>query len=490
MSKQIITPAMEELIKLSRLIGISKSIEDAIQTVAEKGEVVVDAMEDAISHGKETGDWINAMVLIDMAKSLATRDLAFRRRWGAEYNGSAMFAQSNERHIHDYLENSPGCAIWHFYLNKRGELWLLVAQNHGGSQGICIGGFQFWSADAGATFLSLLDEYAVRPIGQQPNNNVLSEILKLLGRYLIPMLMQIGLPKKIVLIPHRKMHLLPLHAIFIDAGSQRIYLDSLVPEISYSSCITELFLGHLNQSREMAHPSPRILAILDTKDSSLPWLHIEEKNFEVLSCFGCPVDIISNQQELPGDLSPYGQLHLSCHGSSDPFNWGGSWVSFDGFELKAKDIATKWRLQQNPVVTLTACETGMNPEALEVLTLVDEYCGLDRAFYIAGAGRVIGSLWSVHDSLCTIVGTVLPSCIGRAISERRPISTVLSELWRGFRNGTWKSFFPNVQFIKRLEKINLIAAGKLQEVLASIMDIEEDAFKEFCDWSTFRCYGG
>ena len=85
-------------------------------------------------------------------------------------------------------------------------------------------------------------------------------------------------------------------------------------------------------------------------------------------------------------------IHFSCHGYFDDVDPLSSGVElYDEEVLTAREI---FDLKLNAeLVTLSACETGMNETSPG-----DELIGLTRAFLYAGAPSVIVSLWSVNAS--------------------------------------------------------------------------------------------
>ncbi|HXF05564.1 MAG TPA: CHAT domain-containing protein [Blastocatellia bacterium] len=98
------------------------------------------------------------------------------------------------------------------------------------------------------------------------------------------------------------------------------------------------------------------------------------------------------------DLSTYRVLHLATHGVADEKDGELSALIFSGsgdqgqndWVLTAAEIA---RLRINAdLVVLSACETGVGQ-----MTSGEGVIGLSRAFMLAGARRVCGSLWKVED---------------------------------------------------------------------------------------------
>ncbi len=84
-------------------------------------------------------------------------------------------------------------------------------------------------------------------------------------------------------------------------------------------------------------------------------------------------------------------LHIACHGQFRPDNPMFSSLHLaDGF-VTVRDICAQ-RLRAR-VVTLSACETGLNK-----VFAGDEILGLARGFLTAGAESLVLSLWTVNDA--------------------------------------------------------------------------------------------
>ncbi|MBS1796549.1 MAG: CHAT domain-containing protein [Acidobacteria bacterium] len=84
-------------------------------------------------------------------------------------------------------------------------------------------------------------------------------------------------------------------------------------------------------------------------------------------------------------------LHLACHGTFRPDNPAFSALALSGGNLTVGD-ARNLDLT-NKLVTLSACETGLNK-----IVSGEELIGLMRGFLAAGARSLVLSLWTVSDS--------------------------------------------------------------------------------------------
>ena len=89
-------------------------------------------------------------------------------------------------------------------------------------------------------------------------------------------------------------------------------------------------------------------------------------------------------------------LHFACHGNFRPEN-----PLFSSLHLADGSITVRDICSQNlkaEVVTLSACETGLNK-----IFAGDEILGLARGFLSAGASSLCLSLWTVNDKAATVL---------------------------------------------------------------------------------------
>lgn len=89
-----------------------------------------------------------------------------------------------------------------------------------------------------------------------------------------------------------------------------------------------------------------------------------------------------------------GTLYLASHGIADGVNpMDQSFVALAGGNLTGRNVADLTSLfNDHPLVVMSACQTGLGKN------FGGGTFGLARAWYHAGAGQVVGSLWNVDDS--------------------------------------------------------------------------------------------
>jgi CHAT domain-containing protein len=89
-------------------------------------------------------------------------------------------------------------------------------------------------------------------------------------------------------------------------------------------------------------------------------------------------------------LPTCGLLHLAAHAVYRPDSPQFSWAQLADGPLAVADLA-ELRLEQQPLVVLSACESGRGQPRGGGLV------GMARGFMLAGAAGLIASLWKVAD---------------------------------------------------------------------------------------------
>lgn len=87
-----------------------------------------------------------------------------------------------------------------------------------------------------------------------------------------------------------------------------------------------------------------------------------------------------------------GIAYFATHGVSDAVNpMDGSFLAVAGGLLRGQQIRKLRMVYRHPLVVMSACQSGLGK------TFGGGGYGLARAWYAAGAGQVVGSLWNVSD---------------------------------------------------------------------------------------------
>ena len=222
---------------------------------------------------------------------------------------------------------------------------------------------------------------------------------------------------RLIIVPHRWLHLLPIHALPLADG--QCLLDLFPQGVSYAPSVQLLEL-----TQKQSKPELHNLFAVQNPTEDLNFTDVEVK--AVRSQFQPNDDVLTKQQAIKSALNKerLGQAnaaHFSCHGY---FNFenpelsalllAGSTVeknqegenksktrflpSRDGGSIDLEHCLTLGEifsldLRNCRLVTLSACETGIT----DFRSLSDEYIGLPSGFLYAGSPSVVSSLWAVND---------------------------------------------------------------------------------------------
>ncbi|MEH2442152.1 CHAT domain-containing protein, partial [Nostoc sp.] len=223
---------------------------------------------------------------------------------------------------------------------------------------------------------------------------------------------------KLILIPHRFLHLFPLHAIPINQNSEN------------SCCLLDLFAGGvsyapscqlLQQVQQRKRPDFQSLFAIQNPTEDLNYTDLEVQVIQryfntsnILKKTAATLTAINNS-----DLNTYHCTHFSCHGYFNLTNASKSALilanapiadtptkpnserylnlrvgeTHDLEKCLTLDKILALKLEKCRLVTLSACETGL----IDFQNTSDEYIGLPSGFLLAGSPSVVSSLWKVDD---------------------------------------------------------------------------------------------
>lgn len=222
---------------------------------------------------------------------------------------------------------------------------------------------------------------------------------------------------RLILIPHRFLHLFPLHALPLSHQGKKVCLLDLFPQgVSYAPSCQLLQLAQKRQRPNFIH----LLAIQNpTGDLIYTDLEVQAitsyfQSANVLEKAAATKAAINNTS-----LSTAHCAHFSCHGYFNSTNprksaliLANAPVASVPANLDAKrylnlrdsevhdlencltlDNIFSLNLENCRLVTLSACETGL----IDFKNTSDEYIGLPSGFLLAGSSSVVSSLWNVND---------------------------------------------------------------------------------------------
>ncbi|MBK1989689.1 CHAT domain-containing protein [Sphaerospermopsis aphanizomenoides BCCUSP55] len=219
---------------------------------------------------------------------------------------------------------------------------------------------------------------------------------------------------KLILIPHRYLHLLPLHALPLVGDSS--LFDRFPGGVSYAPSCQLLQLAQNRQRPEFT----RLFAVQNpTGDLSYTDLEVETIQSYFNTSNLLKQKIATKEAIDNTSLTVVHCAHFSCHGYFNGSEPRKSALILANAELNSAptqpdtenylslenggvldlnkcltlDSVFTLNLEQCRLVTLSACETGL----IDFRNNSDEYIGLPSGFLYAGASSVVSSLWTVND---------------------------------------------------------------------------------------------
>jgi CHAT domain-containing protein/tetratricopeptide (TPR) repeat protein len=191
--------------------------------------------------------------------------------------------------------------------------------------------------------------------------------------------------RHLVIVPHGALHYLPFQALH-DGNNYLIERR----EVSFAPSAVVLLQCLDRPIREL-----KTALLLGLADEQIPGVHEE---LDVLDNIFTKVKRFSNEaattHALIHNSTEVDVLHLACHAQFRSDNPLFSSLRLANGWFTARDA---YALKLNcALVTLSACETGMNAVAPG-----DELMGLTRGFLSAGSPTVMMSLWTVDDEATT-----------------------------------------------------------------------------------------
>ncbi|MCC3584264.1 MULTISPECIES: CHAT domain-containing protein [unclassified Microcoleus] len=249
---------------------------------------------------------------------------------------------------------------------------------------------------------------------------------------------------RLILIPHRFLHLFPLHALPIshERDFKSGYTDEIDSSITVSlskseSCLLDLFPGGvsyapscllLQQVKQRQRPNfSHLFAIANpTKDLYLLELQATNICHQFQSNDLLVRDNANKNAILNSHLRLANCIHFACHSKFEPDSPLESFLVLANNERLTLLEILNLDLNQCRLVTLCASETGLTESKTS-----DEYIGLPFGFLLAGSPSIVSTLWEVDQLASTLL-------LMRFYENLETLSTVtaLNEAQQWMRNLT------------------------------------------------------
>ncbi len=288
---------------------------------------------------------------------------------------------------------------------------------------------------------------------------------------------------RLILIPHRFLHILPLHALPVSpqivrrAGGEGKYLLDLFPRgVQYApSCQLLLKIAQSQQ-----RPDFQNLFAIQNPTGDLIYTDLEVETIrsflpssKVLARQAATEEAVKNYQNFPSVHCG----HFSCHGEFNPISPLESaliladeehWTLGEIFELS---------LPQCRLVTLSACETGFT----DFNSLSDEYIGLPNGFLFAGSPSIVISLWTVSDLSTALLMVKFYENLPQS-PQAGEVAISLKQAQKWLRNLTYQEFEQELtkpQYEKALTQLQQKFSPADFFELEDAIEVEREKLQKF-----------
>ncbi|WP_293065088.1 MULTISPECIES: CHAT domain-containing protein [unclassified Moorena] len=314
---------------------------------------------------------------------------------------------------------------------------------------------------------------------------------------------------RLILIPHRYLHLLPLHALPITSkqgeATSQILMEQFPAGVSYAPSCQLLQLAQTRKRPNFTH-----LFAVQNPSADLVYTNLEVE--VIKGYFNSPPDtevLVENAATKAAIdskvFNTFHVVHFSCHGyfnyqeprksalilanaqkpaSAEPNSERYLRISeeevFDLEQCLTIDEVFELQLEQCRLVTLSACETGL----IDFNNTSDEYIGLPSGFLVAGSPAVVSSLWRVEDLSTALL------MIKFYQNLREPMSLALalnqSQLW--LRDATVQDLLDWAKQLTQELKLDNNFNKKIKKVLR-FFNREEKPFYYPYYWAAYCAIG-
>jgi len=481
---QLSSPEYPDLIGVFKNLSAAVSIESDVAAKRAYLKNNQEMLNGLLNDGIRNCTPLEAFTLLDGVKSLVSRDLFLKKRavaMGLPEPGIMMHAIDSVQ-VCSLLEDDPEVCVFSLYQSPDAEFYGLLLFVD--AKEVKADLFPISTGSDGRNTARQIRELGRLRMWEDPQQtgSLLFPLLGLFGDSLIPRLQELSGPRKLMIVPHRWTHILPLHMMTSRTGGAMVSLDDVVTCTTFSSSLTSFqwnSKSHLTVPPEQARTA---LLCVDVRNLG-PGAQFELMAYKNMLANVHGVDIVTEASDIPRDLSAYPILVWSSHGVSDPINWTRNRLIFQSDVFSAERIIGEWDLRTAYIAILAACETGIDLSLDESL---DEYLGLDMAIQIAGCSTVVSTMWRVEEyaAAYSAVQLLEGAFLGQTCSSHLRIIRQL------FKTGNW---YRMVELAYQMCKKDILASEEKRnqrlDGIERLLALPRDAFAQPSRWGVFKSFG-
>ncbi|MEG4851166.1 tetratricopeptide repeat protein [Microcoleus sp. B5-D4] len=183
----------------------------------------------------------------------------------------------------------------------------------------------------------------------------------------------------LILIPHRDLHLLPLHFLFSD----NLFTITYLPSIQVGIDRLDRKPSHSMSMLLVESPDPLLFAEIEAP--AIANFHL---NCNTISSSQATTDNLKEALQQAADI-----FHFTGHAYHNTKQPSQSALILKNKQPLTSEEIAKFDLKSYYLVCLSACETGITGKE----ELIDEFVGLASSFLAAGAVYALSTLWIVDE---------------------------------------------------------------------------------------------
>ena len=199
--------------------------------------------------------------------------------------------------------------------------------------------------------------------------------------------------QNLILVPHRDLHRLPLHALFPDN-----FTITYLPSAQIGLSLAELSSKQQNidsPTKLLSVEHPNSTDFANKSFDKLPYAEMESATISRM--FANPLRLAEKaitKETLKVALTSSGHnlFHFTGHGTYNFHNPKESALALSGKHRLTLEDILQLSLRNYKMVSLSACETGVTGKQ----TITTEYVGLVSGFLRQGVSHVVSTLWTAE----------------------------------------------------------------------------------------------